>query len=144
MSEPAPGHVGHMQQSIHAVEINKCTEIGDVFHGPNYAIADVHALQELLALFAALLFNYLAPAEHDVLSFVIQFDDFEIVSVADELLQIFWGTAINLRRWQKCLNPDVHHQAAFDDRSDLAFDQAVTFEDGTDLVPVLAVGRLFL
>ena len=144
MSESAPGHVGHMQQSIHAVEINECTEIGDVFHGPNYSIADVNALQELLALFAALLFDYLAPAEHDVLSLVIQFDDFEIVSVADELLQILWRNDIDLRRWQKCLNPDVHHQAAFDDRSDLAFDQAVTFENGNDLVPVLAVGCLFL
>src|SRR5215467_13587708 len=144
MSEPTPGHVGHMQQSIHPIEINERTEIGDVFHGPNDSIADVHALQELLALFAALLFDYLAPAEHDVLSLVIQFDDFEIVSVADELLQILWGNDINLRRWQKCLNPDVHHQAAFDDRPDLPFDQAITFEDGNDLVPVLAVGRLFL
>src|SRR5438105_13220500 len=100
MSEPAPSHVGHMQQSIHAVEINKCTEIGDVFHGPNYSIADVHALQELLALFTALFFDYLAPAEHDVLSIVIYFNDFEIVSVADELLYILWVYDVNLRRWQ--------------------------------------------
>src|SRR5215471_17619370 len=137
MSEAAPGHVGHMQQSIHAVEINKCAEIGDVLHSPIYAITDVHALQELLALFAALLFDYLAPAEHDVLTFVIQFDDFEIVSVADELLQILWRNDIDLRRRQKCLNPYVHHQAAFDDRSNFTFDQAVTLENGNDLVPVL-------
>src|SRR5215471_16293128 len=144
MSEPAPGHVSDMQQSIHAVEINKCTEIGDVFHGPNYAITDVHALQELLALFATLLFDYLASAEHDVLSIVIQFDDFEIVSVANELLQILWRNDIDLRRWQKCLNPDVHHQAAFHDRSNLAFDQPIILENSNDLVPILPVGGFFL
>ena len=144
MSEAAPCHVGHMQQSIHSIEIDERTEIGDVFHCADHTIADIHALKEFLAFLAAFFFDYLAPAEHNVLPFVVQLDDFEVVRVADELLQILWGNDINLRRRQKCLNPDVHHQAAFDDRSNLAFDQAVAFENTDNFVPILAVGCFLL
>src|SRR6266436_6683382 len=97
-----------------------------------------------LALFAALLFDHLASAEHDVLSVVIEFNDFEIVSVPDELLQILWWNDINLGGRQECLDANVHHQSAFDDRSHFTFDKAVTLENVNDLVPVLAVGRFLL
>src|SRR5205823_10787651 len=51
---------------------------------------------------------------------------------------------IDLRCRQKCPHADVHHQSAFDHRSDLAFDQAVTLENVNDLVPVLAVSCFLL
>ena len=86
MSQSTPRHVGHVQQTVHAIEINKRAEVGDVFDRTIHTVPDVHALQEFLALFAALLFDYFAPAEHDVLPVVIEFDDFEIITVADELL----------------------------------------------------------
>src|SRR5205814_4606384 len=79
MSQSTPGHVRHVQQTIHAVEINKRAEVRDVFHGADYAIAEVHVFQEFLALFAALLFDHLPPAEHDVLSVVIELNDFEVI-----------------------------------------------------------------
>src|SRR5438067_11141766 len=144
MSESTPGHIGYVQQTIHPIEVDECAEVCDVSYGSDYAVADIHAVQEFLALFAALLLDYLAPAEHNVLSVIIEFDDFEIVSVADELLQILWRNNVDLRCRQKCLNPDVHHQAAFDDRSNLALDHSVTLENVNDLVPVLPVGGFLL
>ena len=39
MTEPAPGHVSYVQQAIHAVEIDKSAEVGDVFHGAADAVA---------------------------------------------------------------------------------------------------------
>ena len=111
---------------------------------PIHAVAEVHVFQEFLALFAALLFDHLAPAEHDVLSVVIELNDFEVVGVADELLQILWRNDIDLRCRQKCFHADVHHQSAFDHRSHLAFDQAVTLENVNDLVPILAVSCFLL
>src|SRR4029077_12100754 len=144
MSQATPRYVGHVQQTIHAVEINKRAEVREVFHGAKYAIAEVHVFHEFLALFAPLFFDHLAPAEHDVLSVVIELNDFEVVGVADELLQILWRHDIDLRCRQNCLNPDVHHQSAFHHRSDLAFDQAVTLKNVNDLVPVLAVSCFLL
>src|SRR5512132_1378925 len=144
MSQSTPRDVGHVQQTIHAVEIDKRAEVRDVFDRANNTVAEVHAFQEFLALFAALLFDHLAPAEHDVLSVVIESNDFEIISVPDELLQILWWNDIDLRCRQKCFHADVHHQAAFDHRSHFTFDQAVTLKNGNDLVPVLAVGCFLL
>ncbi len=102
------------------------------------------AFQEFLALLAALLLDEFAPAEDHVLAVVVDLDDLEIVGVADELLQIFRRDDVDLRGGQKRLDADVDHEAAFDDGLHLAFDQAVALEDVDDLVPVLAVGGLFL
>src|SRR6266567_282588 len=144
MPEPAPGHIGHVQQTIHAVEIDECAEVSDVFHGAGDAVAHVYAFHEFLAFFAALLLDHLAPAEYDVLAVVIELNDLEVVGVANELLQIFWRNDVDLRRGQKRLNADVHHKAALDHRFHFAFDQAITFENTDDFVPVLAVGGFFL
>ncbi len=144
MSESTPRHIGDVEQTIHAIEVDECAEVCDVFDGAVDAVADVHAVQELLALFAALLLDHFAAGENNVLPVVVDFDDLEIVSVADELLQILWRNDIDLRRGQKCFDADVDHQSAFDDRFDFAFDQAVTLENLNDLVPVLPVGGFFL
>src|SRR5437588_8005737 len=144
MSQPAPGHIRDVQQAIHAIEIDECAEVGDVFHGASYAVAHVHAFHEFLAFFAALLLDHLAPAEHDVFAVVIELNDFKIVCVADELLQILWRNDVDLRRRQKRFDPDVHHEAAFNHRFHLAFDHAVALENTDYLIPVLTVGGFLL
>src|ERR1041385_7740314 len=116
MSQSTPRHIGHVQQTVHAVEIDKRAEVRDIFHGADYTVAEV-----------------------DVLSVVIELNDFEIVSVPDELLQILWRNDIDLRCRQKCFHADVHHQSAFDHRSHFALDKAVTLKNRDDFVPVLAI-----
>ena len=75
-----------MQQAIHAIEIDKCAEVGEVFHGTGDAVAHVHALHEFLPLLAAFLLDHFTPAENDVFAVVIELNNFEIVRVANELL----------------------------------------------------------
>src|SRR5438128_10121844 len=101
MPEPAPGHIGDVKQTIHAIEIDKRAEVRKIFDGANHPVADVHAIHEFLPLFAALLLDHLAPAKHDVFAVVVKLDDFKIVRVANELLQIFWRDDIDLRCRQK-------------------------------------------
>ena len=144
MTEAAPAHVGDVEQAVHAVEIDERAEVGEILHGARDAIADIHAVHELLALLAALLLDQFAAAEDDVLAVVVDFDDLEIVGVADELLQIFRRHDVDLRRGQKRLDADVDHQSAFDDGFHLAFDQAVFLKHARDLVPVLAIGGFLL
>src|SRR5205809_1076515 len=140
MSEAPPRHIRDVQQAIHAIQIDERAEVGDVFHGAGYAVADIDAFHEFLALITALLLDHFAPAEHDVLAIVVELDDFEIVCVANELLQILWRNDIDLRSRQERLHADVDHQAAFDHRLYLAFDQSDTFENTDDFVPILAIG----
>ena len=100
----------------------------------------VHAFEEFLALLAPLLLDQFAPAEHDVLPVVVNLDDFEIVSVADKLLQIFRWNDVDLRSGQKCFHADVHHESAFDDGFHFALDQPIAGKNARDLVPVLTIG----
>src|SRR5438093_1966162 len=138
MSEAPPRHIRDVQQAIHAIQIDERAEVGDVLDGAGYAVAHVDAFHEFLALITALLLDDLAPAEHDIFAVVVDLDDFEIVCVANELLQILWRNNVDLGGRQKRLHADVDHQAAFDHRFHLASDEAVTLEDTDDFVPILA------
>ncbi len=144
VTEAAPGHVGDVKQAVHAVEVDERAEVGEVLDGALDDVADVDRLQEFLALLGAFLLDEFAAAEDDVFAVVVDFDDLEIVGVADELLEILRGNDVDLRAGQECLDADVDGEAAFDDGADLAFDETVALEDFHDLVPVLSVGGFFL
>src|SRR6266446_2450303 len=101
MSEPAPGHVSDVEQAVHTVEVDERAEVGQIFDGPLHLVADVYSIQEFLPFLAALLLDQFTPAEHNIAAVIVDLDDFEIVSVADELLQIFRRDDVDLRRGQK-------------------------------------------
>src|SRR4030095_3183541 len=144
MSEASPSHIGDVEQAIHSIEIDERAKVGEVFYRARHAVADIHAFHEFLSLFAALLLDDFAPAEHDVFAVVVQLNNLKIVGVTNELLQILWRNHVDLRRRQKCFDADVHHQTAFHHRFYLAFDQAIAPEDMHDLVPVLPISGFFL
>ena len=144
MSEATPSHVRDVEQAVHSIQIDERAEVGEIFYGALHLVADLYAFHEFLSLFAPLLLDQLAPAEHDVFAVVVDLDDFEIVSIADKLLQIFRRNDVDLRCRQKCLDTDVHHQPAFDDGFHFSFDQAIAAKNARDFVPILAVRRLFL
>ena len=98
-----------MQQAIHPIEIDESAEIGDVFHRADNAVAHVHAFHEFLPFLATLLLDYLTPAENYIFAVVIELNDFKIVRVTNELLQVLWRNHVDLRGRQKCLNADVYH-----------------------------------
>ena len=133
-----------MQQAIHPIEIDECAEIGDVFHGADDAVTHVHTFHEFLPLLAPLLLDHLTAAKNDVFAVVVEFNDLEIVGVANELLQILWWNDVDLGSRQKCLNPDVYHQPAFHYRFYFAFDETVALENTDNLVPILAVSGFLL
>src|SRR5438552_16688497 len=136
MTGTTPGHIGDMEQAIHSIEIDECPEISQVLNVALHDVAHLDAFEELLALLAPLLFDQFATAQHDVLSIVINFDDFEVVGVADKLLQILWWNDIDLGCGQECFDPDVDHQSTFDDCFYFALDQAISGKYSGDLVPI--------
>ena len=75
-----------MEQAVHAVEIDERAEIGQVLDRALHLVADVDAFEEFLALLAPLLFDQFAPAEHNIAPVVVDFNNLEIVGIANELL----------------------------------------------------------
>src|SRR5438874_4601436 len=92
----SPSHVGDVEESIHAIEINECTKVGQVLYSSDDAIADFDTFEKLLPFFAPFLLDDLATAKHDIAPVIVNFDDFEIVGVPDELLEILRRNDVDL------------------------------------------------
>src|SRR5437763_17200073 len=92
MPQPTPGHVGDVQQPIHPIEIDECSEVSDVFHHAGYAVAHVNAFHKFQAFFASLLLDYFAPAQHDVLAIVIELNDLKSYVLPTNCCKSFGGT----------------------------------------------------
>jgi len=77
-----------MQQAIHAIEIDKCAEVGDVFSRlPTTRSPTFTPSMNFCRFSLRFLLNYFTPAENDVFcGSSLSFNDFEIVRVANELL----------------------------------------------------------
>jgi len=99
--------------------------------------------EESLALLGALLLDDLAAAEDDIFAVLVNFNDFEIVDISNELLEVLRRDDVDLRSGEESFDADIDGEAAFDDRADFALDEAVAFEDADDFFPVLALGRFF-
>ena len=88
MADAAPAHVGDVQQAVHTVEVDERAEIGDVLDGALADVARDHLGEQLWRALGAFLFDEFAAGQHDVLPLLVDFDDFELVGVADELRQV--------------------------------------------------------
>src|SRR5687768_11940311 len=97
MVESAPGHVRDMEQSVHAIEVDERTEVGEVLDRALDAVADASAVEELGTLLCALLFDELTTAENHVLPVVVDLDDLKVVGVADEVIQFLRRNDVDLR-----------------------------------------------
>src|ERR1035441_3073358 len=137
VADTAPAHVGDVQEAINAVEINEGTEVGDILDGALADVARGHFAKELLAALVAFLLDQLAAGEDDVLAFLVDLDDLEVVGIADVLGEVLWGEDVNLGGGEKGLDADIDEQTAFDDGFDFAGDGAALVADGEDAFPVL-------
>jgi hypothetical protein len=140
MVEAAPGHVGDVEEAVHAVEVHEHTEVGDVLDHADDLVARGDAVEELLALFGALGLDDFAAGEDDVFALVVDLDDLEFVNLADVFVEVLRRDDVDLAAGEEGFDADVDHEAAFDDALDLAFDETAFLEDLGDLFPVLLVG----
>ena len=144
MVEAAPGHVGDVKQTVHAVEVHEHAEVGDVLDHAGDLVARGDGIEELLALFGTLGLDDLAAGEHDVFALVVDLDDLELEHLADVFVEVLRRDDVDLAGGQEGFDAHVDGETAFDHALDLAFDESAIAEHGSDLVPVLFVGGLFL
>src|SRR5439155_1528301 len=88
MPDAAPAHVGDMKQPVQTIEIDERAEVGNILDRAFADVARGHFGQQFRAALVAFLFDQLAPGENDVLPVLVDFDDLEIVGVADIALKI--------------------------------------------------------
>src|SRR5947209_7865830 len=76
MADATPTHVGNVEQTIDAVEIDESAEVGNVLDGAFANIARGHFAEELLTALSAFLLDEFAAGKDDVLTLLVDFYDF--------------------------------------------------------------------
>ena len=135
--DSAPTHIGDVQQTVQAVEINERAEIGQVLHDPFPDFAHLHFAEQRPAAIIALKLDQFPARQDNVLALLVDFHHFEFESLADIVIQVPGRNHINLRRWQECLHADVDRQPTFDLAANFTFDGAAFIAEQHNLVPVL-------
>src|SRR5690606_14574721 len=82
VTDTTPCHVGDVQQTVDATQVDKRTVVGDVL---DHALDDctfVQRLEQLFALFAHACFQHGATGQHNVVALAIELDDLEFEGLA--------------------------------------------------------------
>ena len=114
MRDAAPAHVGDVKESVHALEVDKRTEVGEVLDLSGDLVAHSNGLEELLAALGALSLDDFTTGENDVLAVVVDLNDFEFVDVAHVFREILGRNDIDLGTGKKRFHTHVDHKSAFD------------------------------
>ena len=143
MGDAAPGHIGNVEESIYAAEVDKRTEVGDVFDDTFADLIDFHILEKLCAAILAGLFEKFAAGNDDVPAVLIDLEDLEFIFLADEIVHVLDGTDVDLRAGQERFNAvEINDDAAFDAVLHQTGDDAAFAVFTGDLVPGLDEIRL--
>ena len=114
MREPAPAHIGDMQQAVNAAQVNKRAVVGQVLHSAGEHGAFGEVLHDGRALGVLLFLEELLAADHHVTALLVELDDADFDLLAEIRVQVAHRADLQLRAGQKCLHPDVDGEAALD------------------------------
>ena len=135
MVDVLPGQLGHVDEAVHAAEVDEGTEVDDA---RDDALADLARLEVGEELLALLLLRLLEPGpagQHDVVAVLVELDDLGLERRADVGLQVADPAQLDERGGEEAAEADVEDQAALDDLDDRAGDDAVLFLLLLDVAP---------
>jgi len=131
----APRQLGDMDEAVDAVQVDERSEIDDVGDGPGHQVAHVHAVEDLLAGSAALLFEHGPAAEDHVVPEPVELDHPAFQGLAEELVELGHPADVDQRRRQKAAHAQVKDEAALDHFDDVAADGSAVSEGLLDALP---------
>jgi hypothetical protein len=112
--DPAPGHVGDVQQAVDAAEVDEGAEVGDVLDRALDDVALVEVLEEALACGRRARFDELAAGDDDVAALGVDLEDLRADGAADELADVVGTADVDLAGGQEDRHADIDEQAALD------------------------------
>ena len=136
MRHPAVGHVGDVEQAVHAAQIDEGAEVGDVLDHALPHLADRELLHQVLALVRPLVLQDDPAADHDVPAPLVELDDLELVGLAQQLVDVGHPAERDLAAREERVHPhQVHHHAALDLLDQGALDRLIALVGHADLFP---------
>src|SRR3989449_869549 len=142
MRDPAPRHVGHVEEPVDAAEIDEGAVVGDVL---DRALEDDTLLQYLERLGLerrALALEDRSPGHDHVAARAVELEDGEAPALPDVAIEVARRPEVGVRAWEERGHADVHLESALHLADDRPFDRAVALVGLLDLAPDLELLRL--
>src|SRR5690606_35440037 len=130
-----PGQLGHVDEAVHAAEVDEGAEVHDARHHAGADLAGLEVGEEVLAL---LLLGLLEPGpagQDHVVAVLVQLDDLRLEGATDVGRQVADAAELDEAGRQEAAQADVEDEAALDDLDDRAADDAVLLLDALDVAP---------
>src|SRR5688572_17309088 len=129
MTDPAPRHIGDVEQAVDAAEVDEGAVVGDVLDHAAQHLAFGQRLERRLLLLGVLLFEEDLAREHDVAALLVDLDDAHAELLPLQRIEIADRSNVDLAAGQEGANADIHRQAALDPLDDTA-DHHLAFGKG--------------
>ncbi len=144
--DPAPAHVGDVQQAVDAAEVHKGAELGDVLDDALADLADGDLVEQLLLHLLALVLEQLAAGDDDVAAGLVDLEDLALDGAVDVVGDVRRPADVHLAGRQEDVDADVDQKPALDLAGDQALDDVALLVLGDDGLPLglalgLAVGQ---
>ncbi len=136
MTHTTPGHVGDVQQTVDAAQIDEGAVVGDVLDGALDDGAFGQGLEQLGALFTLREFDHGTTRQHDVVALAIELDDLEVHRLALEGRGVLDRAHVNQRAGQEGANAVGHdREAALHLAGDGAIHEFAVFQGALEVDP---------
>ena len=138
MLDASPRHVGDVQQTVDAAEVDERTVVGKVLDQALDLGAFGQALEQRIAFGAGLGLDHRAAADHHVVALAVDLDDFEFKRLAFEVARVAHRTHVHQRARQKRANAlQVDGKTALDLVADDPCDGVAGLAGRLEFVPCL-------
>src|SRR5579862_7897791 len=144
MREPAPGHVGDVQEAINPAQVYKSAVVGQVLDGAGQNGAFFQMFERFFPLGNGFLFQDDLAGNHDIAALLIELNDPDLNFLAFQHIQVAHGMHIHLRAGHKGLDPDVHRHATLDPLNHFALDRNFGVVGLVNLLPDTHALRAFM
>src|SRR5437762_3424756 len=142
MRDPAPRHVGHVEEPVDAAEIDERAVVRDVLDRTLEDDALLQHLERLGLERRALALEDRSPGHHHVPARAVELEDGEAPALADVAIEVARRPEVGVRAGEERGHADVHLEPALHLADDRPFDRAVALEGLLDLPPDLELLRL--
>ena len=136
--DAAPAHVGDVQQTVDAAQVDEGAEFGDVLDDALADLARFDLGEEAILQLAAAIFDEPATADDDVAAGLVDGHDLAFDLLAEQGAEVGNAADVDLAGRQEGADADVDQQAALDLAGDQTGDDVAFLVLGGEVFPFLA------
>src|SRR5690606_33280229 len=136
MLDTLPRHISDVQQTVYTAQIHECTVVSEVFNDTFNSLTFLQSGQQFITLSGVGLFQNSATGNNDVVTLLIQFDNFEFQLFTFEVGSFaYWANVYQRAREEGTDAGHVNSETTFDLAIDNTLDNFISAVSGFEDFP---------